>query len=222
MLVRAAGWVRGLVVADNGESREDVQLNVNNRGDLLIAQALPELTELVRLGGSWYCLSAAAAPLIAVPTVAAGLSLFNNEADLGKCMAIDSFGCVEIITDAAQQNSLALFASLAPRGSPALPADAALTIASLSGRKAGTGANIRTAAGAVTLATDVWCPHAPAAPGATAFAGAVWRVTEAQVRGLYYVPPEAMFSIAAVKTVATAAQIRYFIRWHEVQMKWVA
>jgi hypothetical protein len=47
-------------------------------------------------------------------------------------------------------------------------------------------------------------------------------VHEAQVRGLYLVPPGGLFSIAAAKTVATASQIQYFIRWHEVQIKYAA
>lgn len=198
------------------EGREDQQIEINPRGDLIVAQALPELTELVRLGGSWQVMSAAAAALTAVPTTAAGLSLWNGESDAGKCYAIDSFGTVEVVTDATQQNSLALFAMMSV-GKISAPTDAGLTIASLSGRKAGQ-TNAKIVAGATTLAADVWVPHEPSAPGATAFAGAVWRVHEAKVRGLYLVRPGGQFNIAASKTVATASQLRYFIRWHEVSL----
>jgi hypothetical protein len=198
------------------ENDEEAQMHLSSRGEQLVAQAQPELSELVRLGGSWHVLSAAAAALTAVPSTTSGLSLWNGEPDNGKCYAIDSFGTVEIVTDATQQNSLALFASLSV-GKITAPTDAGLVKASLSGRAA-SGTLAKVAAGATTLAADVWSPHGPSTPGATAFAGAVWRVTETMVRGLYLVRPGGQFSIAAAKVAATASQIRYFIRWHEIQL----
>lgn len=216
-LFKVAARVRGFFAGDYPENREDEQLVMNTRGDLSVTQGLPELTELVRLGQSWQIMGAATAALTAVPTTTAGHSLWNGEGDAGMCYAIDSFGCVEIVTDATQQNSLALFAMLSV-GKIAAPTDAGLVKASLSGRAPG-GTQARTVAGATTLATDVWTPHGPSAPGATAFAGGVWRVHETSVRGLYLVRPNGLFSVAAAKTVATASQVRYFVRWHEVQLK---
>jgi len=214
-----SGLVRKFTVPDYADGDEQ-ELGINNRGENLIVQALPELTELVRLGGSWQILSAATAALTAVPSTTAGHSLWNGEPDNGKCYAIDSFGCVEVVTDATQQNSLALFAAMSV-GKITAPTDAALVKASLSGRSAGQ-TTARTVAGATTLATDVWTPHEPSAPGATAFAGGVWRVHETKVRGLYLVRPGGQFNIAVAKTVATASQIRYFVRWHEVQINALA
>jgi hypothetical protein len=193
---------------------------LNSRGDLLVAQSLPALTELVRLGNSWHILGAATAALTAVPTTTAGHSLWNGESDTGKSYLIDSFGTVEIVTDATQQNSIAIFACMSV-GKIAAVTDAALVKASMSGRPA-SATLARTAAGATTLAADVWSPHGPSTPANTAFAGAVWRVVEANVNGMYIVRPGGMFSIAAAKTVATASQIRYFIRWHEVQLPFEA
>jgi hypothetical protein len=218
MIAKIAARVRGLFAIDSAENREDEQVCMNTRGDLVVAQSLPELTELVRLGNSFHILSAATAALTAVPTTTAGHSLWNGEPATGKCYAIDSFGTVEVVTDATQQNSVALFAMM-NRGIITAPTDAGLSKGSMSGRAYG--GKCRTAA-AVTVVNDVWTPHGPSAPGATAFAGAVWRVHEAQVRGLYLVPPGGLFSIAAAKTVATASQIQYFIRWHEVQIKYAA
>lgn len=183
-------------------------------GELLVAQGLPELTEVVKLGQSLHILSAATAALTAVPTTTAGHSLWNGEGGGGKSYVIDSFGTVEIVTDATQQNSLALFAMM-NKGQIAAPSDAGLTRGSMSG--APYRGRSRTVA-AASVTDDGWTPHGPASPGATAFAGAVWRVTEFNARGLYVVPPGHQFSIAAAKTVATASQIRYFIRWHEVQL----
>lgn len=209
--VNDMGLTRALSVPNYADS-VDSPLGINTRGEALVAQALPALTELVRQGGSWQILSAATAALTAVPTTTAGHSLWNGESDSGSVYAIDSFGCVEIVTDATQQNSLALFAAM-EAGKFTAPTDAALTKASLSGRPAGQ-TNARTVAGATVA--GVWTPHGPSAPGATAFAGGVWRVHECTVNGLYVVRPGGLFSIAAAKTVATASQIRYFIRWHEV------
>lgn len=215
MELKMLARVRGFFAGDYSENREDEQIQLNTRGDALIAQSLPELTELVRMGDSWHILGAATAALTAVPTTVAGHSLWNGEQDTGKSYAIDSFGTVEIVTDATQQNSLALFAML-NIGKVAALTDAGLSVGSFSGNKYG--GKAKTAAGA-TVVNDTWTPHGPSAPGATAFAGAVWRVHEAFVRGLYLVKPGYQFNVAAAKTVATASQIRYFIRWHEVALK---
>lgn len=207
--------VRGFFADNHGEGREDVQPAVNNRGDILVAQGLPELAETVRMGDSWGIISAATAALTAVPGTTAGHSLYNGEPATGKVYVIDSFGTVEIVTDATQQNSIALFAMNGRVGSVAAPTDAGLTRSSMTG-SAYSGL-ARTVAGG-TVVDNGWQPHGPSTPGATAFAGGVWRVTEALVRGLYIVHSGGQFNIACAKTVATASQIRYFIRWHEVRL----
>jgi len=215
---RPLGAVRGTTIPNSADSSES-QLAMTPRGDGIVVQGLPALAELVRHGGSWQILSAVAAALTAVPSTTAGHSLWNGETGANaKVYVIDSFGVVEVVTDATQQNSLALFAAMEP-GVFAAPADAGLTKASLSGRVAGM-TSARTIAGATVA--GVWTPHGPSAPGATAFAGAVWRVHEFQANGLYMVRPQGLFSIAAAKTVATASQLRYFIRWHEVLLPYVA
>jgi hypothetical protein len=210
--VNIFGRVRG--TARNLFGITDQQPVLGDGGETIMVQGLPELTELVKLGNSFHLLSAATAALTAVPGTTAGHSLWNGEEGGGKSYAIDSFGCVEVVTDATQQNSLALFAMM-NRGSVAAPTDAGLAFGSMSGKVYNGFA--RSVAGA-TVVDHVWSPHGPASPGATAFAGAVWRVTEVKARGLYLIRPGGLFSIAAAKTVATASQVRYFIRWHEVQL----
>jgi hypothetical protein len=210
--VNIFGRVRGAARTLFGVT--DQQPALGDGGESIVAQGLPELTELVKLGNSFHLLSAATAALTAVPSTTAGHSLWNGEEGGGKSYAIDSFGCVEVVTDATQQNSLAMFAMM-NRGSVAAPTDAGLSFGSMSGKPYN--GHARSVAGA-TVTDHVWSPHGPAAPGATAFAGAVWRVTEVPARGLYLVRPGGQFSVAAAKTVATASQIRYFIRWHEVQL----
>lgn len=215
---RPQATVRGTTVTHRADG-DEADLALTQRGDLIITQGLPPLTDVVRLGGSWQILGAATAALTAVPTNTAGHSLWNGESGTGaKCYVIDSFGSVEIVTDATQQNSIALFAAVEP-GAFAAPTDAGLTKGSLSGRNANQ-TNARTVAGATVA--GVWTPHGPSTPGATAFAGAVWRVVEYEAKGLYIVRPGGLFSVAVAKSAATASQIRYFIRWHEVQLDYTS
>jgi hypothetical protein len=217
MILKIAARVRGLFAGNYGENREDEQVHVNSRGDLVVAPGLPELTELVRLGDSWQVAnSAGQAALTALPTTTAGLSLWNGEPDTGRCYAIDSFGSWEAVVDATQTDVTAIFACN-NKTPVAAPTDAALTVRSLSGKTYG--GKARTLAGG-TITNEGWFPHAtPGAQMAAAAAGAQWKVNEVLCRGLYLVPPGGMFSVQAVKAAAAAAaQQFFFIRWHEVQL----
>lgn len=220
MDLKILAMVRGLFPDNNPEGREDARLVLNNRGDLLIAQGMPELAELVRLGDSWQVSSTTGlAALAALPTTTAGLSLNNFEPASGQCYAIDSFGSVEEVVDATQTDVTAIFAMLNKRGSAQATAgtvEAGST--SLSGKaQYGGSAVVRRGA---TVVNDNWFPHGtPGAQMAAAAAGANWKVNEVSVRGLYLVPPGGTFSIQAVKAAAqAAAQQFFFIRWHEVQI----
>lgn len=222
MLIKIAGRVRGLFAGNYPENREDEQLHVNNRGDQIIAQGLPELTEVVRLGESW-CINSTTgqAALTALPTATAGLTVTNNEPATGKCYAIDSFGSAEEVVDATQTDVTALFAMINKRISTAPSGGTAETTwISLSGRPSYAGT--ATAKRGATVVNDGWTPHGtPGAQMAAAAAGANWKVNEALVRGLYLVPPGGSFSIQAVKAAAAAAaQQFFFIRWHEVLVIW--
>lgn len=214
------GMVRGESSPNWPEGREDARVMLNNRGDQLVAQALPELTELVRLGGSWQVASTTGqAALTALPTTTAGLTIVNNEPADGKCLAIDTFGSWEAVVDATQTDVTALFAMLKARTDAASSGGTAETgIRSLSGRVSAQ--TLVAAARGKTVANNGWFPHGtPGAQMAAAAAGAQWKVNEAQVRGLYLVPPGGEFSIQAVKAAAAAASQQFFyIRWHEVQL----
>jgi hypothetical protein len=219
MLVKVAGLVRGLFASTYPEGDEDKQIVLNNRGDQVVVQSLPEFTELVRLGDSWQvALATGIAALTALPTTAAGLSIWNGEPANGKCYAIDSFGSWEAVTDATQSDRTALFAM--NNAIPvAAPTATAITIRSLSGRSNYSGKARPVSALAVT--NEGWFAHGGQPPAMTAFAGDNWKVNEVFVRGLYLVPPGGCFSVHAVKAAAAAAaQQFFFVRWHEVQLIW--
>lgn len=220
-IVKVAMRIRGLFAGNYPENQEDQMPSMNNRGDVAIASSLPELTELVRLGGSYQvALATGLAALTAAPTTVAGLSLYNGEPASGKCYAIDSFGSWEAVVDATQADLTALFAMMNARTSIlSAPAATALTIRSTSGRIYS--GNAKPISGA-TVVNDGWFAHgaeAQSTPLPAAAAGAQWKVNEARVRGLYLVPPGCQFNIQTVKAqAAAAAQQFFFIRWHEVQV----
>lgn len=219
MLVKICGRVRGLFAGNYPENREDEQLHLNPRGDQIIVQGLPELTELVRLGGSWQAQSTTGqAALTALPTTTSGFTLNNNESDSGACYAIDSFGSWEAVVDATQTDVTAIFAMInrltSAQGSSGT---AETTLRSLNGR-GNYGGNATTLRGA-TVVNDGWFPHGSTGQMAAAAAGAQWKVNEVQCRGMYLLPPGGSFSVQAVKAAAAAAaQQFFFVRWHEVQI----
>lgn len=221
MDLKILGMVRGLFAPNYPESDEDKQFVMNNRGDQIVAQGLPELVEVVRLGFSWQLSSTTGqAALTALPTTTAGLTVRNNDPATGVTLVIDSFGSVEEVVDATQTDVTALFAMLNGRGDTAPSGGTAETgIKSLSGRVSG-GTGSAVLARGQTVVNNGWFPHGtPGAQMAPVAAGANWKVNEALVRGMYLVPPGGAFSIQAVKAAAAAAaQQFFFIRWHEVQL----
>lgn len=221
MIAKIAGRVRGLFAGNYPENKEDEQLVINNRGDLSVAQGLPELVEVVRLGNSWQTASTTGqAALTALPTTTAGLSLANGEPASGACYAIDSVAIWEAVADATQSDQTALFAMLNKQGSAAPSAGTQETgITSLSGRLNYAGnAVVRRGA---TVVNDGWFPCGTSAPsGVTAVAGAIWKVTDVPIRGLYLVRPGSAFSVQAVKVAGAASQMFFCIRHHEVQVLW--
>jgi hypothetical protein len=222
MELKVLGQVRGVSPGFFPEGREDQQLVLNPRGEQIVVQGLPELTELVRLGQSWAIASTTGqAALTALPTTVAGLTIVNSEPSTGLSLAIDSFGSWEAVVDATQTDVTALFAMLNKQGDGAPSGGTGETgFTSMSGRKA-IDAAVSALRGA-TVVNNNWFPHSTeGAQMAAAAAGAQWKVNEARVRGLYFVRPGSAFSIQAVKAAAAAAlQQFFFVRFHCVQTLW--
>ena len=224
MMSKILARVRGIRnVGAYPEDDEHKQLHVNGRGDAIVTLGLPERTELVRLGGSWQVtIATGLAALTALPTTTGGLSLYNGEPANGKVYAIESFGSAEEVIDATQADTTAIFAMMnagvvaAPTTGTALSAS---TFKSMSGVPNYAGTAL--AASGATVVNNTWFPHGQVAVLASAVAGAIWKVNEVYVNGLYMVRPGGQFQICAVKAAAAAAQQFYYIRWHEVQLPYV-
>lgn len=220
MLARVRGEAPSSFASDN-----DAEAAINRRGDILVAQSLPPLAEIVRMGGSYQGrATTGVVAASAIPTTTSGLSIVNNEPATGKCYVIDSFGSAEHVADATQQNVTAIYAMLNKQGD-ALATSAnseTANIRSLSGRASGT--SLATLLRSATVIDNTWFPHNPAgAQLLTGLGSLQWKINEVQVNGLYMVRPGGSFSIVAIKALAAAAlQHFYFMRWHEVKQDYVA
>lgn len=219
MIVKIAGRVRGLFAGNYAENREEEQLHLNNRGDQIVAQGLPELTEIVRLGQSYQVITSTAfSSLTAIPTTAAAISLFNGEPATGMCYIIDSIFAVKVLADSGQVDANALWA-MNNIANKTAPTSAGLTIRSLAGRAAYGG---RAVVGtALSVTNEGWFPHAGSQPPvAGGTVGSPWEVLDVPVRGLYIVPPGGMFNLHTVQVTTQASNWQAGVRWHEAQLLW--
>ena len=120
----AAGWVRRLVPSDYADAGADGKAaHVNNRGDLLVAQALPPDAEATRMGTRW----SAAIPtgsaftyVNAWPTTRAELIIYNSS--LNKTYVFRSAWMFGITSMGASQ-PITLVAQLSVPGTVAAPSD---------------------------------------------------------------------------------------------------
>src|SRR5882762_2664106 len=114
-MFKIAHRVRGLVAGNYPENREDEQLHLNSRGDVLVVQSMPNLAEVVRLGDSWQTkTTTGTAALTALPTTTPGICLWNGEPTglMGKCYVIDSVAVDVRVVDVTQAGTLSLFAMM--------------------------------------------------------------------------------------------------------------
>jgi len=205
-------FVRGLV-AQNWPEGEDGRIVINTRGDVSVAQGLPAISELVRLGGSYVCVGTGVAPVTALPTTTAHLSLWNGEAAGGKAYMIDAIGTA-INASAAAAINLGLSAQLNVTNPIANPIGA-LAIRSLSGKQNYGGKG--NAKASVTVTNDsAW--HFVGTSIVCANTANLTLNIEVPVYGRYIVPPQGMFSLASMCNAAGAATCFPVIFWHEVQV----
>jgi len=174
--VNTYGTVRGKSEGYAALAGQEMQANYNGRGDLLVAQSLPERTELVRLGRTWTMRTATASAFNAVaalPTTLAAAILYNGEAADGKSYVIHSAWCTTIATAAAAtQYSLLIQTLPSPLGVATAPTHSATTtiLTSRSGKVGYTGLAKR-AVNVTTFFTDGWAVVGVEGGGAAANIG---------------------------------------------------
>ena len=186
---------------------------MNQWGDLILSQGLPQKAEIIRMGNSWQVLGAASTGLTAVPTTAGLLTIWNGEQGNGNYLVIDSVTATKVIIDVTTNDLATVWAQII-RPPMTAPTDAALTIRSLNGRYS-YGGRVRTVASSTTLANR-WEAIGQISNGTAAIAGSAWVQADIDLGGRFIVPPGGAFTLTASEVTATASTFRFCIRWHEV------
>jgi len=192
----------------------------NDRGEILLAQSLPERSELTRLGASWGAQipTASAFPFVAAwPTTRAELVLNNGEPANGKSYIIDRCWMTNITSQAAAQ-PYSLLGQLAPAnlGIAVATDNAAILRYQLAGKLKTYNGNAKLALANTAFAlTNLWfiLGNNVMSPMTTNLGGSL----EVNVYGRYIVPPGAAFCLAGLAGTAAGTAI-CGCEWHEVQL----
>ncbi len=212
------GRLRAAVVG--AFSGTDTPVSSNSRGDLAVAQSLPPMAELVRLGNTWSCAIPLAnhfTTVAALPTTLAQLVLANGEAAGGKSYIIHQVWFVADTTQAAA-TQVTLLGQLVPnRPVPiALPTNnTAVLINSRNGSASYGGLCSRAIANTAFMVADKWEVLNSLGGFASASIGAG---CYADVQGGFIVPPGAIFGINAIVGTAAATSATMGLSWSEVQL----
>lgn len=216
--VNILGATKGGADIYNTPAGVETPFAVNNRGDHLVAQALPPKAELVRLGTTWTARIATGSAFTYVaawPTTRAELVLYNGEAAGGKSYVIDSAWLYGVTSMAAAQ-PITLICQLVPAVATVPANDTAQLITSRSGKANYTGnarrAVANTAAGQTTNLWEVIATSLVPSP-TTNLGAAVY----ADLYGGFIVPPGGVFALNAVAGTAAGTAI-IGVTWTEVQL----
>lgn len=211
------GRVRHNAIPAFGEGTDN-PLQLNMRGEQIVANAMPLNAQLVSMGGSYQAsTTTAAAPVIAVPTTAALLGLWNGENDNGKSYVIDSIFAYVVANTAAVQ-SMGLLANVSIQ--PVLTA-LANTIAprALRANRPYVGA-ARVAVGitldAASGVASNWFPMGQSV--ANSNTPQIGQIIEVPVNGLIILPPKGQLALTVLAGAATASSVQLGVRWHEMQL----
>jgi hypothetical protein len=196
------------MVAPNLYAAGEAQAHINPRGDALVAFGLPAAAEIVRMGESYGVVQATAvAPVAALPTTTAQVSLWNGEADGGKSYVIDSLFC-SVVVSAASATSIG-FAGMINKGRvAAMVAD--LTPFGLAGHNYAGKGRVDLAA---TVVDDGWHAIGNSITGA---ASQIGQTVDVPLNGLYIIPPGGAFSMAVLANTASTITVKMGLRWHEI------
>lgn len=189
---------------------------INQGGDLLMAQCLPERAEIVRLGKSWSAQvkeANAFTALITIPSTLAEFALQNVEAVGGASYLIDRVWC-KCVTTTAAANYLTLLAQVTPPGTVPIATSANAVVNSLSGKAGYTGkAQIGVHSVVTGALADKWA--ALGGPCSLPTSTSIAALVEAYVYGRYVIPPGGVFNVNAQEAVSGGTCI-IGVEWHEM------
>ena len=193
-----------------------ISLRATRRGNLLVAEELPSLVQLVNEGAVWSAGAATGvAAVIAPPTTAAQISLYNDEEEgSGKSYLI--LRVYSIVTATPAGLSQFGISHCVHRAKPATKPTADIAAASITNMKARV-ANYEGKAIidlALTVADDLWKPLGYSILNAVTGVG--WQL-DVWLDSLVIIPPGGLYSLAAVASTTTVST-RLGFTWAEVQL----
>lgn len=189
---------------------------MNNRGELLVAPALPPFAELTRMGNAWsvaIATGSAFQPVAAWPTTLANIVLYNGNSTGGKSFVVDTIWAAAI-TSIAAATSFTCLAQISNAGVAAPTNDTAQLITSKAGIGTYAGNAKRAVANTAFMVASKWTVvgqssgHPSTAIGAGVFA---------DIAGRIIVPPGACLGVNVCASTAGGTMIQG-IDWFEVQL----
>lgn len=203
--------IRGIQVVTGDE----VDAKISEAGAILVAQGASAFEEINRLGTMYSVVNTTAvASVIALPTTACALGLYNNAADGGKSMVIDAVFAIAIVVEATINQAGLLWYLGDAR-------ETALTDALIARRHngMGTGSPIALCAAGGAIMTSAaaidWRPIGQAF-GQTVTSLPGLQLYE-RVDGMIIIPPGRMFGLNVMSNDVTTTFVCGAI-WHEKQL----
>lgn len=200
----------------------EAAVSLNDQGEVLVANAASFYGEIVRVGRAFEVhTTAAIAAVVARPTTAVMLAIFNNEPDDGKLGIIDRAWALNEVSTAVASQAVLLGVLGQVREAP--PADAALAINALNGM-GGKDSRVRSILNATALPAGTglaanWrvlpSQSGGQKPGAAATPG---YFVNSQIEGRIIVPPGRYFGIHVMANVV-GETFTCGIEWHEKNQK---
>lgn len=207
------GRIRG--IARDFFGAGDQQAALSDGGELVVVQGLPTEAELVKLGLGFSVLGTAIAPVAAIPTTAAHLSLYNGD-NSPFAYVIAAIGGV-CDTSMAVAGQIAMLARNSLIGSNANPLGA-IPIFGQSGKIFSGGGNAKASVALAATDTSIWVPTG--ADAATVATTTIGLVAHAECYGRWIVPPGGLFSLATLAQTA-AGTVRPYIYFYRIPLNMV-
>lgn len=222
LLTQLYGRVRKTLEGLDAEGiGNDEGLVLTQQLELLVAAGATPNGEITKVGRSfWIGTTTAVAAVVAIPTTAVMLAIYNNEPDGGRSYVIDWVGASGVAKSAAigQQQLICNIGQTRA----AVPTNSALVAKKNNGLGGGTNDTRAlsiisgTALDAITGVAANWFPLGPSVGNPTAVAvpgHGLWQAVD----GRFIVPPGRYFAMHVIADVV-GNTYQGFIAWHERQM----
>lgn len=216
------GRVRKLLEGIDGSSVSDnEQITLTPQLEQLVAAGAAPFREITRMGRAFAVSNVtAAAAVVAIPTTAVNIAIYNNAPDGGRSLIIDWVSASNVVSTAVASQAQLLVCIGQVR--EAAPTDLALGIKKLNGYAGGSVDTVvrtitsGTALPATTGVAANWFPYGPSVgkPGVAGTPGyGLW----AAIDGRIIIPPGRYFAVQVIANVVGETFISQ-VGWHEAQL----